>query len=171
MPKKPHKWGFKFFSRNGTSGMMYEGVPDPNSEVQFEKTGYCGGDIVMRLIDNLPKQKSYKLVFDNYFNFIELLIKLKEQEIWDIGTLRADRMRQCKLKTEKELKKEGRGSFDGAIDLNSGVSIVRWYANKQVQLTSNFTHIQPVDTVTKWSRKDNKMIEISRPCIAGPHAA
>ena len=110
----------------------------------------------MRLIDNLPKQKGYKLVFDNYFNFIELLTKLKEQEIWAIGTLRADRMRQCKLKTEKELKKEGRGSFDGAIDLNSGVIIVRWYDNKQVQLASNFTHIEPVGTVTKWSKKTIK---------------
>ena len=69
----------------------------------MKKTGYCGGDIVMRLIDNLPKQKGYKLVFDNYFNFIQLLTKLKEQEIWAIGTFRADRMRQCKLKTEKEL--------------------------------------------------------------------
>ena len=24
MPRKPHKWGFNFFSRNGTSGMMYD---------------------------------------------------------------------------------------------------------------------------------------------------
>ena len=52
------------------SGMMcdfeLEGAPDPNSDVQYEKTGYCGADIVMRQI-NLPKQKGYKLVFDNYF--------------------------------------------------------------------------------------------------------
>ena len=132
--------------------MMYdfelEGVPDPNREVQYEKTGYWGGDIVMRLIDNLPKQGGYKLVFD--FNFIKHLTKLKEQEIWAIGTLR---MRQCKMKTEKKLKKEGRGSFDGGIDLTSGVSIVMWYDNKQVQLASNFSHIQPVGTVTKVEKK------------------
>ena len=128
--------------------MMYdfelEGAPYPNSDVQYEK------QVIVEV---------------NYFNFIELLTKLKEQEIWAIGTLRADRMRQCKLNTEKELKKEGRGSFDGAIDLYSGVSIVRWY-DKQVQLASNFTHIEPVGTVTRWSKKDNKMIEISRQCIA-----
>ena len=33
MPNKSHKWGFKVFSRNGTSGMLYdfelEGAPDP----------------------------------------------------------------------------------------------------------------------------------------------
>ena len=28
-------------------------------------------------------------------------------------------MRTCKLKSEKELKKEGRVSSDGAVDLNS----------------------------------------------------
>ena len=121
--------------------MMYDCAPDPNSEVQYEKTGYCGGDIVMRLIDNLPKQKGYKLVFDNYFNFIELLTKLKEQEIWAIGslraigtlraigslraigtlkaictlraigTLRADRMRQCKLVENRERIEEGRAGI------------------------------------------------------------
>ena len=78
-------------------------------------------------------------------------------------------MRQCKLKTEKELKKEGRCSFDGAIDLNSGVSIVRWYDNKQVQLASNFSYIDPVGTVTRWSKKDNKIIEISRPGIVNAY--
>ena len=37
---------------------------------------------------------------------------------WAIGTIRQDRMRESKLKSEKELKKEGRGSYDGSVDLN-----------------------------------------------------
>ena len=38
MPNKPHKWGFKIFSCNGSSGQVYdfdlEGAPDPSIESQ-----------------------------------------------------------------------------------------------------------------------------------------
>ena len=136
LPNKPHKWGFKIFSRNSISGMLYdfelEGAPDPLRPPQEEVLGYCGADIVLRLLEHLPKQKGYKVIFDNYFNFPELLIKLKTEKFWAIGTLRADRMRSCKLKSEKELHKEGRGSYGGAIDLNSGIGIIRWCDNKAV---------------------------------------
>ena len=59
MPNKPHKFGFKVFSRNGTSGMLYdfelEGAPDPARKEQVEELGYCGADIVMRLCSGLLK--------------------------------------------------------------------------------------------------------------------
>ena len=59
MPSKPHKRGFKVFSRNGTSGMLYdfelEGAPDSARKEQVEELGYCGADIVMRLCSWLPK--------------------------------------------------------------------------------------------------------------------
>ena len=154
MPKKPHKWGFKIFSRNGVSGMLYdyemEGAPDPTSTVIYDKLGYCGADVVMRLNDQIPKQMGYKDIFDNYFTFIELFVKLKEQGFWDLGTLRKDRMRTCRLKSEKDLKKKGRGSYDGAVDYNTGVNIVRWFVKKEVQLASKFSYIEPVDKVTRW---------------------
>ena len=51
---------------------------------------------------------------------------------WTVGTIRQDRMRGCKLISEKELKNEGRGSYDGLVDLNSGIVIVRWFDNKTV---------------------------------------
>ena len=34
-------------------------------------------------------------------------------------------MRTCKLKSEKELKKEGKGSFYGSADINPGCCIAR----------------------------------------------
>ena len=63
---------------------------------------------------------NFKLYFDNYF-YSELLLRLKMNGFWAVGTIRQDRMRGCKLKSEKELKKEGRGSFNGSVDLNSGL--------------------------------------------------
>ena len=44
-----------------------------------------------------------------------------------MGTLRFDLMCGCRLSSEKGLRKAGRGSYDAAVDLNSGVSLVRWY--------------------------------------------
>ena len=74
------------------------------------------------------------LFFDNYFNFLELLIKLKKYKIWAVGALRKGRMRKCSLKSETELKKEGRGAFYGCIALNSSCSLMRWNDNMAVQL-------------------------------------
>lgn len=121
--------------------------------------------MVLRLCAHLPKNKNYKIYFDNYFTYIELLIKLKEHQFWAVGTLRKDRMRKCKLKGEKELKKTGRGSFEGAIDKNSGTAIVRWLDNKMVQLASNYVFTEPADTVNRWSKKERKMIDVPRPHI------
>ena len=82
----------------------WEGAPNPAGKEQVEELGYCGADILMQLCSWLPKQKANKLFFDNYFTFTELLVKLREQKVWAVGTLRTDRMRRCKLKSEKELK-------------------------------------------------------------------
>ena len=94
MPNKLHKWEFKVFPQNVTSGMLYdfevEGAPDPPRKEQVEELCYYQADIVMRLCSWLPKQKGYKLFFGDFFTFIELLVKLKKQKIWAAGTLRTD---------------------------------------------------------------------------------
>ena len=142
MPNKPHKWGFKIFSCNGYSGQVYdfdlEGAPDPMNPKMFRKLGYCGADIVLKLRGRIPNNKGYKLYFDNYFTYIEPLIELKSKNIWAVGTLRSDHIRGCLLKSEKYLKKDGRGSYDGAVEKNSMIRIVRWLDNRAVQLASNY---------------------------------
>lgn len=81
LPNKPHKWGLKIFSRNGASGQCYDfdlnGAPDPNRTDNIDSVGYFGADIVLKLCAHIPENKGYKLYFDNYFTFIELLLKLK----------------------------------------------------------------------------------------------
>ena len=72
---------------------------------------------------------------------------------------------KCKLKSEEELKKKGHGSYDGSVDLNSGIVIVRWLDNKAVQLISNYNGIEPIDEVERWSKSAGKMITVSRPKI------
>ena len=80
-------------------------------------------------------------------------------------------MRTCKLKSEKELEKEGRGSFDGSVDLNLSCCIVRWFDNKPIQLASNYVFIDPVDSVESWSKSERKMISVPRPHIVKKYNA
>ena len=74
MPKKPQKWGFKIFSRNGASGMLYdfelEGAPDPNRVEVVDEIRYCGDDVGLRLCGHLLQLKNHKLYFDNYFTYL-----------------------------------------------------------------------------------------------------
>lgn len=120
---------------------------------------------MLRLCSTLPRQTSYKVYFDNYFTFLELLLKMKEWGIWAVGTMRQDCMRGCELKGEKVLKKDRRGTFDAAVDLNSGLAMVRWFDNRQVQFASNYAYTQPIDSVRRWSSKDKKHIDVTRPAV------
>ena len=82
-----------------------------------------------------------------------------------MGTIRQDHRRGCELKGEKELKKEGRGAFDAAVDLNSVLTIVRWFDNRQVHVASTYAYTEPVEAVRRWSSKEKKHIDVTRPAI------
>ena len=115
---------------------------DPINPKISKNLGYWGADIVLKLTGHIPNNKGYKLYFDNYFTYIEPLIELKSKNIWAVGTLRSDHIRGCLLKSEKYLKKDGRGSYDGAVEKNSMIRIVRWLDNRAVQLAFNFAYME-----------------------------
>ena len=65
-----------------------------------------------------------------------------------------NRLRQCHLPSEKEMKTEGRGSFLEKVATTDGVtlSVVSWYDNKIVTLLSNFVGSEPVTEVKRFSK-------------------
>jgi hypothetical protein len=63
-------------------------------------------------------------------------------------TLRSNRMENCPLMTEKELKKLGRGAMDFKSS-EDGVLIVKWFDNKEVVVASNHYSALPVSQVCK----------------------
>ncbi|XP_036347282.1 piggyBac transposable element-derived protein 1-like, partial [Rhagoletis pomonella] len=90
-PAKPHKWGFKMFTRAETTGMVYDFT-------KYVGEGTCpsyglglSSDVVLYLAQNLPKHKNFKLYFDNWFTSVSLLIALKEMGIFATGTIRKNR--------------------------------------------------------------------------------
>ena len=163
-PRKPHKWGFKNFVRAGKSGMIYDFF--------FYTGGKCTGaekcsakSIVMKLCDNVPKGSNFKIFFDNWFSTLDLCLELKDLDILSAATIRENRLAGCKLKTEKELKKEGRGSFCFQTDQNSALTVIRWYDNKCVQLVSTYLGVEAAETVKRWDQKSKTQIQVQCPNV------
>ena len=58
---------------------------------------------------------------------------VNERGIWAVGTIRKDRMEGCQLKSDKEMKKDRRGSYDNKSN-DKGVTIVKWYDSKPIHI-------------------------------------
>lgn len=96
---------------------MYDGKGPPVTQ----SCGFQSGDFVVKLCETLPKQQEFTVYFDNWFTCFELQILLKSWGIWSVGTIRSNRLRDCELKSEKEMKKAGRGSIDSCVDKRHGI--------------------------------------------------
>jgi hypothetical protein len=96
-----------------------------------------------------------------------LLVKLKEKSFHFVGTVRANRLKGCDLKTEKELKKDRRGSYDCKVHSASNIIAVRWYDNTSVDLLSTYIGTEPMGQVRGWDKKQKEYIEGLEPksCI------
>ncbi|KAG0419655.1 hypothetical protein HPB47_003958, partial [Ixodes persulcatus] len=74
-------------------------------------------------------------------------------------------MRGCQLKSEKELKKNGRGfSKVGEVD-GIELSCVRWFDNRAVTPLSTFTGQSPVQTPKRSSSAKNEFTDIDFPDV------
>ncbi|KAK0046220.1 PiggyBac transposable element-derived protein 3 [Biomphalaria pfeifferi] len=82
LPNKPKRWGFKVIarccSRTGFTHdfTLYEGKAPELAE--GESVGYQPADFVILLCKSLPQQRNYIIYFDNWFNFPELQLRLKQ---------------------------------------------------------------------------------------------
>lgn len=166
MKNKPNPEGIKLFIRCSSDGVahdfeLYQGKGTGTS-LEHKHLG-LGGSIVMRLIKNLPKLMNFKCYFDNYFTSIGLLRELKALGIWATGTIRANRLQGCPLKTDKQLKQEGRGSFDAKVTEEGDVTVVRWQDNGVVNVASTFVGVGQPSNVRRWSDSSKKHVDIEYP--------
>ena len=110
---------------------MYVGrKDDTNDSPQYNKVG----DVVIKLVEFLPKYFGHNVYFDNLFTSIKLVRFLKGEGIWCVGTIRANQLEGAspKMITKKQLNK------DYVVDANSNVVIGRRLDNGLVQLTKSF---------------------------------
>ena len=135
--KKPHKWGFKNLVRAGQLSMIYDffiyGGKNNNGGNPL-----TAKDIVLKLSKDTPKNEGFQLYFDNWFSTMELMFALKSFGIFSSATFRTNCLNGCPLSTEKELKKQGCGSFDYRTDGNTRLHVVKWFDNKCLYLALTF---------------------------------
>lgn len=168
---KPKKWGYKMFVRSGISGIVYDfilyGGEDTFRGYQFSEEEMdlgLGAKVVISLCKNVAPCSA--VYFDNFFTSLELVSHLREKYgILSLGTIRANRLRGCELKSDKDLSKSGRGSFQQVVDNCQKLVVVKWQDNKAVILTSSFVDSVPLSKVKRYSKDEKKKVDVTCPNI------
>ena len=145
---KPIKRGIKIFALAGQSGYIHrfmvfgDNLPvlsDEEVESLDDGIGLSGQTVLGLLMKPELPPPGVQVFFDNYFASPTppaLLAKLGQMGIPATCTLRKDRMDKCPLKTENQLKAEGRGAMDFRLT-DDGVLLLKWFDNKEVTVGSN----------------------------------
>ena len=152
MSDKPNKWRFKLFLLCGVSGFtynfeVYSGQEnDLLARAEREPDLGASSNIVVRLARLIPRNKNYKLYFDNYYTSVPLIVYLYNEGIFSLETVRRNSIRDCKLPLEVVYKKTVRGSSEEYVAEINGVSAssVIWKNNKCVTLLSTQCGIELV---------------------------
>lgn len=119
----------------------------------------------MRLVEMLPRGLNMTCYMDNYFSSVPVFQKLKSLGILASGTIRANRTLGCDLKSEKELKKQERGSYGFRIAEEDDVVIVRWYDNGPVNMLSTVVRLGNITKVKRWSEATKQLVGIDCPQV------
>ena len=166
---KPIRFGYKMWVLTTPLGYVLQFEPYQGArgrQTEYPGLG-MGGSVVVDLIAELQADTgdSFHLTFDNLFTSLALVDCLTEKNIACTGTIRANRIGDCPLKSAKEIEKSPRGTFDYACDTQNGMVIVRWNDNSVVNAVSNKVGVYPVQTAKRWSRSDGKRVDIGQPFL------
>ena len=118
MPLKPHKWGYKLYVLSGVTGYAYQfeiySGQENSEKYRFPNEPDLGASAnnVIRLCRSIPKNCNYIVYFDNYYTGIPLMSYLFSNGILSLGTVRRNRLPNCKFSSDTDLKKKTRGSFE-----------------------------------------------------------
>lgn len=171
LPNKPHKWGYKLWVLSGVSGFAYDieifsGQENDDRQPGEDDLG-ASSNVVVRLSRNVPKYVNHKLYFDNYFTSVPLLVYLKTNGIYSLGTVRRNRIPDCKLPKDDVIKKSLRGyseEFVSSVD-DVTLSNVIWKDNKAVTLLSTLAGVHPTTQVKRYDRKLKTKIDVDCPNV------
>ncbi|CAG4948760.1 unnamed protein product [Parnassius apollo] len=155
--KKPHKWGYKIYVLIGVSGFAYKFEPETGAENVVgpnEPNLGAAANVVVRLAREIPRNQNYRLYFDNYFTSLLLLEYFTKQRILSLGTIRRNRIPDCKLPAEKEISKTERSYSVEYVACVQGtdISTVAWKDNKIVTLASSFVGELPKSQVSRYNK-------------------
>ena len=117
------------------------------------------------MTETLPESKNFKAFADNYFPSIALAEKLKQRQIWYVGTIKMNRIPSNPLPTDKDMKKHSRGHIVSKVERKSNVVCVRWLDKKVVTLISTYAGIEPITKARRWNKSRKEYDEIDCPKV------
>lgn len=165
---KPNPCGLKNFVSASSDGLpldffLYQGAGDSITEDPACIDLNIGGKVVMRLSETLNAGST--LYIDRYFTSIYLLDLLhSERSMQATGTLDRRRIpKEITFKSDTQLLRSGRGSWDQAVRDDGQVSVIKWYDNKPVIVASSHEGTCPADICRRWDKKNKVYVDVSRP--------
>ena len=67
---------------------------------------------VLRLTNVLQRHMNHKVYYDNWFSGVNLLVELQKMGNQSLGTVRPNRLPGCSFVSDKEMKRQGRGTVE-----------------------------------------------------------
>lgn len=124
--------------------------------------------MIVRLTKHLPQ--GITIYMDRYFNSILLLDELHLRGFQGTGTLVLARVpKNAPLYSDAELRGGGRGYVNQVVIDDGQISVVKWFDNKPVILTSSIHGKDPVDKCRRWSKQQKIYVEVNRPSIVSEY--
>ena len=119
----------------------------------------------MQLLQHIPWHQWFKLFIDNWYIGVPLATTLMKQGIGMVGTVPANRLRNCPLSSDKTLRQKGRGSAEIKICVSDNVEFwaIKWFYNRAVTTLTTFEAVVPSSQVKRWDPKEKKELLIDCP--------
>lgn len=174
LPNKPHKWGFKLYLICSLQGYahkfeIYSGGGSKNNILPGEPDLGESGNTVVRLARMVPRNVNHIIYFDNFYTSLPLVTYLAKEGIYSLGTVRINRLRNCKLPDKNAIMKKNvpRGFYEenvATVD-DTEVSAVVWKDNKPVNLLSTYVGAEPATTITRFDKAKKERVAIPCPKV------
>ena len=161
-PQTPKKWGYKIYVLSRIDGIIYNFKIHTGSIMPYfgQPDLQASGNIVLQLVQHIPHFQWYKLYFDNWYTSVLLEKSLHEQGIATVGTVRSNRLYNCKLSDDKSMKKKGRWSTEiwvSSVD-NVELRAVKSFDNRGVTLLSTYESVEPTKNVERFYKQASKYV-------------
>ena len=165
-PQKPKKCGYKLYVLSGIDGLIH------NFEIHTGAIQPCPNqpdlkaseNIVLTLLQNVPRFKWHKLYFDNWYTSVDFVKHLHNQGIACVGTDRANRLPNCKMTPYAAMKKKGRGTTELWTSDYDDVELraIKWFDNRGL---STYESVNPVVHIFRFDRKAKERVNVPCPSI------
>ena len=102
---------------------------------------------------------------------MDLVKHLHNQGIACVGTVRANRLPNCKMTPDSAMKKNGRGTIELWTSDYDDVELqaIKWFDNRGVSLLSTYESVNPITHISRFDRKAKEPVNVPCPSIVSTY--